>query len=188
MGRRRSRCAATAPRASARAMGEQTIQHVAEEHLGEPASYLTIERGDRVYDLYGWQAGRVAEPRIVATRDEFFDGIVVAFRGKRVFVDAPEVRAIYDGVVLLSLTVGDIAKTPSNTTSAPSHPDEPAEPDDAVALMGSVTRMYVADLLSERTLEHEVERVLRAPTRAELDAIAEELLASPKPGEHAATS
>src|SRR4051812_14838958 len=107
MGRRRSRCAATAPRASARAMGEHTTQHVAEEHLGEPASYLTIARGDCVYDLYGWSAGRVAEPRIVATRDECFDGLIVAFRGRRVFVDAPEVKAIYDGVVLLNLTVAD---------------------------------------------------------------------------------
>jgi hypothetical protein len=168
-------------------VGEQAIRHVAEERLGEPASYLTIERGDRVYDLYGWAAGRVAEPRIVASRDEFFDGVVVAFRGRRVFVDAPEVRAIHDGVVLLDLTVADLARTANDATALPPAPSEPAASDDAVALMGSVTRMYVAGRLSLGTLEHEVERVLAAQTRADLDAIARELLAN-APAQRAAAS
>ena len=167
-------------------MGEQAIHHIAEERLGEPASYLTIERGDRVYDLYGWAAGRVAEPRIVATRDEFFDGVVVAFRGRRVFVDAPEAEAIYDGMVLLNLTVADLART-AKAKALPPAPSEPAASDDAVALMGSVTRMYVAGRLSLATLEREVERVLGARTRADLDAIAIELLAS-APAQRAAAS
>ena len=74
-------------------MADRTAHHIVDEDLGAPGSYLTIRRGDRVYDLYGWAAGHVIEPRIVASRDEFFDGVVIRFRGSRVFVDAPEVRA-----------------------------------------------------------------------------------------------
>jgi hypothetical protein len=56
---------------------------------------------------------------------------------------------------------------------------EAAAPDDAVALMGTLSRMYVADRLSLATLERNVERVLSASTCADLDAIADEVLAKP---------
>jgi hypothetical protein len=101
--------------------------HVVEEQLGEPASYLTIRRGDRVYDLYGWAAGHVAELRIAATRDEFFDGLVVDFRGRSLFVDAPEVRSIHDGVVLLALTVGDLTRAASDPDAARCWPGGPRQ-------------------------------------------------------------
>src|SRR3954470_1973311 len=70
-----------------RSATEATTRHIVEEELGDPASYLSVRPGDRVYDLYGWAAGRVVEPRVVATRDEFFDGLVVDFRGRQLFVD-----------------------------------------------------------------------------------------------------
>ena len=171
-----------------RRVADGTVHHLAEERLGESGSYLTIERGDRVYDLYGWAAGRVAEPRIAATRDELFDGVVVAFRGRRLFVDAPEVRATYDGVVLLHLTVADLARAAGDRNAQAMWPGgpcearasrttEPAAPDDAVGLMAAVSRMYVAGRLPLSSLERNVERVLGARTRGDLDAIAGELLA-----------
>src|SRR5204862_351460 len=58
-------------------MLEEAAPHMVDEDLQSPASYLTVRPGDRVYDLYGWAAGHVDEPRIVPSRDEFFDGLVV---------------------------------------------------------------------------------------------------------------
>jgi hypothetical protein len=45
--------------------------------------------------------------------------------------------------------------------------------------MASLSRLYVADRLSLTALEHALERVLRARTCADLDAIAADLLATP---------
>lgn len=171
-------------------MAEGTPRHIADEELSDPASYLTVRRGDRVYDLYGWAAGRVAEPRITPTRDELFDGLVVDFRGRRLFVDAPEVKSIHEGVVLLGLSVADLVRAASDRTAPPHWPGGPcqaparrateaAAPDDGVALMASLSRLYVADRLSLTALEHALERVLSARTCADLDAIAAELLATP---------
>jgi hypothetical protein len=171
-------------------MTDGTARHIVDEQLREPASYLTVRRGDRVYDLYGWAAGRVVEPRITAGRDELFDGLVIDFRGRRLFVDAPEVRAFHDGVVVLGLTVADLARAASDRTAPPCWPGGPcqaparrltdaAAPDDAVALMATLSRMYVADRLSLATLEGDVGRVLGARTCADLDTIAGQLLATP---------
>jgi hypothetical protein len=171
-------------------MADGTARHIVDEELTDPASYLTVRRGDRVYDLYGWAAGRVVEPRITAARDELFDGLVVDFRGRRLFVDAPEVRAIHEGVVVLGLTVADLARTASDRTAPPCWPGGPcqaparrateaAAPDDAVALMASLSRMYVADRLSLTALEGALERVLSARTCADLDAIGGEVTARP---------
>ena len=171
-------------------MAEPTPHHVVDEELSAPGSYLTVRKGDRVYDLYGWAAGRVVEPRIAATRDEFFDGVVIDFRGRRLFVDAPEVRAIHEGVVLLNVTVADLARTANDRSAPPCWPGgprqvpprdpaDPAAPDDAVALMGALSRMYAADRVALAALESDIERVLGAHTCGDLDAMAGELLPLP---------
>ncbi|MEA2448142.1 MAG: hypothetical protein QOG63_74 [Thermoleophilaceae bacterium] len=170
-------------------MADAPARHIVDEELREPASYLTIRRGDLVYDLYGWAAGRVAEVRIAATRDELFDGLVVDFRGRRLFVDAPEVHCIYEGVVVLGLTVADMSRAVRDRAAPPQWPrgprrvparqaSEAAAPDDAVGLMGTLSRMYVAGRLSLAALERDVERVLGARNCGDLDAIAGELLAA----------
>jgi hypothetical protein len=170
--------------------GEAITDHIVDAELGEPGSYLTVRRGDRVYDRYGWAAGRVVETRITPTRDELFDGLVVDLRGRRLFVDAPEVSGIYDGVVLLGLTVADMTRAacdpaarsqwPGGPPRVPARPaDEAATQGDAVSLMAALSRMYVAGRLSVAALEGDVERVLAARTCAELDAIAAELIATP---------
>jgi hypothetical protein len=167
-----------------------TVHHIADEELRAPASYLTVRCGDRVYDLYGWAAGKVVEPRIAHTRDEFFDGLLIDFRDRRVFVDAPEVRAIHPGVVVLTLTVADLTGAVRDPSTPAAWPDGPphaptrgtegaAAADDAVALMAALSRMYVAGRLTLDDLERDVERVLAAETCAELDAIATELLPPP---------
>jgi hypothetical protein len=164
-------------------MSEEPTRHIVDEDLSYPASYLTVRRGDRVYDLYGWAAGRVVETRIATTRDELFDGLVVDFRGRRLFVDAPEVRRIHEGVVLLEITVADMSRTVRDRTARPHWPGGPcqvppraaaehATSDDAVALMASLSRMYVADRLALTAMERELERVLSARTCGDLDAVA----------------
>src|SRR3954471_3847140 len=108
-----------------RSATEATTRHIVEEELGAPASYLSVRPGDRVYDLYGWAAGRVVEPRVVATRDEFFDGLVVDFRGRHLFVDAPEVKRVYEGMVVLGVTVADLARAANDRTAPPQWPGGP---------------------------------------------------------------
>ncbi|HEX8067875.1 MAG TPA: hypothetical protein VF520_15250 [Thermoleophilaceae bacterium] len=167
-------------------MSNSTARHIVDEQLDHPASYLTVARGDRVYDLYGWSIGRVVEPRV--TEDRLFDGLVVDFRGRRVFVDAPEVKAIYKQVVQLEVTGADLARVAADGHAPPRWPGgppgceprsetDPAAHDDAVALMAALSRLYVADRLSLAGLEGELERVLGARTSGDLDAVAAELSA-----------
>jgi hypothetical protein len=99
------------------------------------------------------------------------------------------VRSIHEGVVVLGLTVADLARAATDR-AAPPHwpggpcqapprrPSEPATRDDAVALMAAVSRMYVADRLSLTALEQALEQVLSSDSCADLDAIAVELLAT----------
>ncbi|MEA2478438.1 MAG: hypothetical protein QOJ07_360, partial [Thermoleophilaceae bacterium] len=113
----------------------------------------------------------------------------IDFRGRRLFVDAPEVGAIRHGVVVLDLTVGDLARAASDPAAQPRWPGGPrpvparrtseaATPDDAVGLMAALSRMFVAGRVSLRMLERDVERALGARTSADLDTIAGELLAA----------
>jgi hypothetical protein len=160
-------------------MTDRGAPHIVDEDLRDPASYLTVRRGDRVYDLYGWAVGRVVEPQVVNTRDEFFDGLVVDFRGRRVFIDAPEVKAIHEGVVVLGVTVADLARAANERAAQPRRATGPLQADDAVALIAAVSRMYMADRVTLATLERDVERILGARSCAEIDAIAAELLGRP---------
>jgi hypothetical protein len=172
-------------------MGSTTARHLADETLTSPASYLTVARGDRVFDLFGWAAGRVIEVRV--TGDKLFDGLVIEFRDTRLFVDAPEVREIYEGVVHLGVTTADLARAANRRWSlrawprgprqpAPRDAAAPADHDDAVALIASLSRCYVDDRLELPDLECNVERVLLAGTCGDLDAIAREPLDALTPG------
>ena len=170
-------------------MADASARHIVDEERLDPASYLTIREGDRVYDLYGWQAGTVVEPRIAPVREQVFDGIVVDLAGGRVFVDAPEVRAVYAGAVILAATAADLARAadpgaprgwPGGPGQAPGrNPSALPAPQDAIALLGSLSRLYAADRLSLGELEHAVERALAARTCAALDEVALEALGTP---------
>ena len=158
-------------------MDERTAPHLAEETAAGPASFLTCARGDRVYDLYGWGAGRVRES--LATGDDQFDGLRLDFRGERLFVDAPEVEHIYSDVVQLGVTNADLARATAAGADQPG-PRDPAAPaahDDAVALTASLSRFFMVDVLSLEEFERAVDRVLRARAAGDLDAIAADVVA-----------
>jgi hypothetical protein len=169
-------------------MVNPTARHIVDEQLSDPASYLTVGRGDRVYDLYGWFVGEVVEPRV--TEDELFDGIVIDFRGHHVFIDAPEVKAIHKQVVQLGVTAADVARIAheerAQRRAAGGAPycerrsdADPAPHDDAVALMAALSRLYISDRVSLAGFERDLDRVLRARTCGDLDAVAAELFTAP---------
>jgi hypothetical protein len=174
-------------------VGSIPARHLADQTLSGPASYMTLSRGDRVFDLFGWLAGEVVDARV--TDDEQFDGVVVESRGKRLFVDAPEVGAIYDGLVQIALTNADLARAAAARRTPRSWPrgprqapprvaGDPASHDDAVALVAALTRVYVEhEDFTLADFEEAVGRVLSARTCGDLDSVAEGLLARLSPDE-----
>jgi hypothetical protein len=86
--------------------GEQQIPE-----LGEPTSYLAVRRGVPVYTSDGTHLGKLVEVR-KEDRADMFDGIVVdtaAGPGGHKFVDAPEVRELYERGVVLTIGAAEAA-------------------------------------------------------------------------------
>jgi hypothetical protein len=81
---------------------------------GEPASYLTLERGADVISADGERVGAVEH----VLRDEhsgIFDGIVIDVRlgpGGLHFVDAPEVAEVQEWSVVLTVPAADVDRLP----------------------------------------------------------------------------
>jgi uncharacterized protein YrrD len=82
--------------------------------LGEPSSYLELSPGTPVYAAEGERLGKVehvlAEPDV-----DVFDGLVVdtsVLPGGRRFVDATQIREIYDRGVLLDVTRAEAEELP----------------------------------------------------------------------------
>jgi hypothetical protein len=90
------------------------------EDLGEPRSYLAVEKGVPVYSSDGKKLGRVV--RVLAAPNlDMFDGIVfdtTAGPGGHRFVDAPEVGQIYERGVVLKIDAAQAANLPP----APANP------------------------------------------------------------------
>ncbi|HEV7563931.1 MAG TPA: hypothetical protein VGO24_10580 [Solirubrobacterales bacterium] len=84
------------------------------EDLGEPISYLVVEKGVPVYSSDGQKVGRVV--RVLSeARVDMFDGIVIdttAGPGGHRFVDAPEVGEIFERGVVLKISADEVAKLP----------------------------------------------------------------------------
>ncbi|MGC1167214.1 MAG: hypothetical protein WA862_14020 [Solirubrobacterales bacterium] len=82
------------------------------ENLGEPRSYLTVEKGVSVYSSDGQKLGRVV--RVMSAPEAgVFDGIVfdtTAGPGGHRFVDAPEVGEIFERGVVLKVDGEEAAK------------------------------------------------------------------------------
>lgn len=75
------------------------------DDLGEPSSYLAVNKGVPVYSSDGEKLGRVVRVMSAPNLD-MFDGIVfdtTAGPGGHRFVDAPEVGQIYEGGVVLKI-------------------------------------------------------------------------------------
>jgi hypothetical protein len=71
-----------------------------------PMSFLTLDPGTSVVDRFGRPVGEVQ--RVLLHEDGAFDGIIVRTPAGRRFVDAPEVRRISRGAVMLGITVVEV--------------------------------------------------------------------------------
>jgi hypothetical protein len=84
------------------------------EDLGEPISYLVVDKGVPVYSSDGKNVARVVHVLSEAKVD-MFDGIVIDTTpgpGGHRFVDAPEVGEIYERGVILKIDADEVAKLP----------------------------------------------------------------------------
>jgi hypothetical protein len=82
------------------------------ENLGEPTSYLAVDKGVPVYSSDGENLGRVVRV-LSAPNLDMFDGIVfdtTAGPGGHRFVDAPEVGEIYERGVVLKIDAAEAAQ------------------------------------------------------------------------------
>jgi hypothetical protein len=84
------------------------------EDLGHPVSYLVAKRGIPVFSSDGQQLGRVAKV-LAAPEAHMFDGILFDTGwgpSARRFVDAPEVEAIYERGVVLTIEASEAESLP----------------------------------------------------------------------------
>jgi uncharacterized protein YrrD len=84
------------------------------EDLGEPTSYLVVDKGVPVYSSDGQNLGRVVRVLSEAKVD-MFDGIVIDTTpgpGGHRFVDAPEVGEIFERGVVLKIDAAAAAELP----------------------------------------------------------------------------
>ncbi len=85
------------------------------EDLGEPRSYLAVDKGVPVYSSDGAKLGRVVRVMSAPNLD-MFDGVVfdtTAGPGGHRFVDAPEVGQIYERGVVLKIDAAEAANLKS---------------------------------------------------------------------------
>ena len=84
------------------------------EDLGQPASYLILDKGAPVYTSDGEQVGRVEEVRADQEND-IFDGLVIA-HGMLVraehYVPADQIEEIYERGVVLMLDAAGVEGLP----------------------------------------------------------------------------
>ena len=84
------------------------------EDLGDPTSYLILPEGVPVFTSDGEQIGAV-EHVLAIPDDDIFDGLVIDTRlgpGGHRFVDAPEVAALYERGVVLSIDAAAAERLP----------------------------------------------------------------------------
>lgn len=84
------------------------------DDLGHPVSYLVAKRGIPVFASGGEKLGRVIKV-LAAPEAHMFDGILFDTTwgpGGRRFVDAPEVKAIYERGVVLTIDAAEVASLP----------------------------------------------------------------------------
>jgi uncharacterized protein YrrD len=97
--------------------------------VGDPISYLTLSEGTPVFAAGGERVGVVEHVLFDADAD-VFDGVVVDCRsgpGGWRFVDAPEVDAIYERGVLLTLGEREVAALPEPSENPATMSAEPED-------------------------------------------------------------
>jgi|SRR5215213_9139766 len=110
------------------------------EDLGEPTSYLVVDKGVPVFSSDGEKLGRVV--RVLSAREaDMFDGIVFdtsAGPGGHKFVDAPEVATLYERGVVLKIDAAEAAELPKPSANPGSLT---VNPKDLVGGRGFMDRM-----------------------------------------------
>jgi hypothetical protein len=89
------------------------------EDLGQPSSYLALEKGVAVYSSDGKELGRVARV-LSAPNIDVFDGFVLdttVLPGGHRFVDGPEVAEIYERGVVLKIDAAAAENLPAPTAN-----------------------------------------------------------------------
>jgi hypothetical protein len=89
------------------------------EDLGQPSSYLALEKGIAVYSSDGKELGRVARV-LSAPNIDVFDGFVLdttVLPGGHRFVDGPEVAEIYERGVVLKIDAVAAESLPAPTAN-----------------------------------------------------------------------
>ena len=139
---------------------------------GEPASYLTLERGTPVVDRFGAHVGHVE--RVLTLTGPFFDGLIVSTQAGSRFVDAPEVRRIESDVVELSITCADCEApgltSPVGVAAARWGRTEITD-DDRREAIEALKAAYVSDRLTAHELGDRFEEVYTAPTLEALERL-----------------
>lgn len=98
--------------------------------LGEPVSYEALTRGTPVYSSDERQIGKVSHV-LADEGEDVFDGIVIdehAFGEGHRFVDADDVREIFERGVLLRLDGAGCEQLPKPSANPAVMHDDPAEP------------------------------------------------------------
>ena len=88
---------------------------MADDH-GAPIAYTVLEAGTPVLTSDGERLGTVK--RVLAdTGTDIFDGITVDAAGAERFVDAPEIDALYERAVVLTIDAEAASRLPEHTAS-----------------------------------------------------------------------
>jgi hypothetical protein len=102
--------------------------------LGEPSSYLALEKGAEVYSSDGERVGKV-EHVLAVPDDDIFDGIVLdtsVLPGGHRFVDAPQVQECFERGVLLKIDRAAAERLPepsANPGALEVGPDDLSDPE-----------------------------------------------------------
>jgi hypothetical protein len=99
------------------------------EDLGEPTSYLVVDKGVPVFSSDGQNLGRVVQV-LSAPNLDMFDGIIfdtTAGPGGHRFVDAPEVGELYERGVVLKIDAAAAAALPKPGANPASLAVNPAD-------------------------------------------------------------
>jgi uncharacterized protein YrrD len=97
--------------------------------LGQPSSYLALERGTPVYSADGVQIGKVTHVLAVEAED-VFDGIVIgehSFGRDHRFADADDVQEVFERGVVLKLDRAACERLPKPEANPAAMSDDPAE-------------------------------------------------------------
>lgn len=97
--------------------------------LGQPSSYLVLERGTPVYSSDGVQIGKVMH--VLAVEDEdVFDGVVIGehlFGHEHRFADADDVQGMFERGVVLKLDRSECEHLPKPQANPAVMKADPAE-------------------------------------------------------------